>query len=237
MQDRHGRTALFRAVSHSHLEVVRWLLQLQANANISDSNGTSPLHVALQRPGQPELAQLLLQYRASADTTDYQQRTPLHVLAGSRKQGEKLRELASLLLQQNPQLHTHRDMDGWTPLHEAALSGNLEILELLLEQLGCGIDIEVSRIGKLSSAGVPDLLHLAVMGKRYNCIQRLLDSQAAPGQDAIISWTKEFFRISHHYTHVGLGLMGAGILAKPFDRISFDTMVSSAQFSRNLPGI
>ncbi|CAE7835514.1 ANK2 [Symbiodinium sp. CCMP2592] len=234
VRDEKGRTALFRALTHSHLEVARWLLQLRADANISDSSSTSPLHMALQRPGQPELAELLLESRAKVDASDGQQRTPLHLIAGLRKQGETARKLAILVLERECQIDplcTREDLDGWTPVHEAALSGNLEVLELIIQNQceAGGAEIDALKLSR-----PPDLLHLAVMGKNSACVEALLHARARPDQESVITWDWEKFRIAHHHNKIGLGLMGSGILAMPFDRIPFNTNVSRAEFSRNV---
>ncbi|CAE7418170.1 ANK1, partial [Symbiodinium microadriaticum] len=234
VQDEKGRTALFRALTHSHLEVARWLLQLRADANISDSSSTSPLHIALQRPGQPELAELLLESRAQVDASDGQQRTPLHLIAGLRKQGETARKLAVLVLerecQTNP-LCRREDLDGWTPVHEAALSGNVEVLELMIKNLG---EVGGAEVDALKLSRPPDLLHLAAMGKNPACVEALLHARARPDQKCSITWNREKFRIAHHHNKIGLGLMCSGILAMPFDRIPFNTKVPPPEFSRNV---
>ena len=238
LQDQKGRTALFRAVTHSHLEVVRWLLELRADANICDSSRTSPLHVALQRPAQPELSKLLLEHRANADVTDEELRTPLHTIAACR-QGDtaKTLELAERILGGRRELTLRRDMDDWTPLHEAALSGNVDVLKLLLEHLceeGPAKADAIEKLSAKSSKHLPHLLHLAVIGKSRDCVEALLQANAEPHGNAVITWSPEHFEIPHHYRYVGLGLTRSAILGTHFDRILFKTRVSPAEFSRNV---
>ena len=43
LQDRRGRTALYRAVTHGHEECVRWLTQMSADCNLCDASHSTQL--------------------------------------------------------------------------------------------------------------------------------------------------------------------------------------------------
>ena len=81
---------------------------------------------------------------------------------------------------------------------------------------------------------VPSLLLVAVMGKDLQCLDLLLKSSADPMEVCCLTWDDERFKIPHHHRQVGLCLMNSGILARPFDRISFRTNLPDSEFQRNV---
>ena len=220
IQDRSGRTALYRAVMHCHEECVRWLTQMSADCNLCDANGCSPLHLALQQKPREGLVTMLLEAGALVDAVDADGRLPLHFMAAHRTHSERL--LRRLL-----PTSAGVDRDGWTPLHEAALSGNAALLKELLEH------VPQSALS-IADAKVPHILHVALMGKNLECVELLVSAKASPLQFACLTWDEENFWIQRHYTEVGLCLMSSGILAFPFDRILFKTDVDPAEFHRNV---
>ncbi|CAE7706201.1 ANK3 [Symbiodinium sp. CCMP2456] len=229
LPDRRGRTALYRAVMHGHEECVRWLTQMGADCNLSDANHCSPLHAALQQNPRVALVTTLLKARAAVNSADADGRLPLHLLASHRTHSDDLLER----LLPSDAVTECRDRDGWTPLHEAALSGNAKLLEQLLLRAHAH---EKALPGVLSirDSTVPHILHVAIMAKSSECVELLLNSRASPLETACLTWDAEHFRIQRHYTEVGLCLMNSGVLAAPFDRILFKTDLHADEFQRNV---
>ncbi|KAL2132753.1 hypothetical protein VTI74DRAFT_3408 [Chaetomium olivicolor] len=73
-QDHH---AIFHAVTKGHREILRLLLQYNAPVNVRDSQGRTPLHLAVLHDREA-LAKLLLQHGADVNTRDSAGRTALH---------------------------------------------------------------------------------------------------------------------------------------------------------------
>ena len=170
---------------------------------------------------------MLLDAGADINSADADGRLPLHFLATHRKHSYALLQR---VLPKRP-VNECTDRDRWTPLHEAALSGNAPLLEQLLQHM----DLHASPEAMSSTdSGVPHVLHVALMGKNAECVELLVSSKASPGDTACLTWDEENFRIQRHYTEMGLCLMSSGILAFPFDRILFNTAMDAAEFQRNV---
>eukprot|EP01006_Ploeotia_vitrea_P026463 TRINITY_DN59445_c0_g1_i1.p2 TRINITY_DN59445_c0_g1~~TRINITY_DN59445_c0_g1_i1.p2 ORF type:complete len:143 (+),score=25.62 TRINITY_DN59445_c0_g1_i1:320-748(+) len=76
-----GKTALMFATSKGHVEVVKQLLQVGANANKADDYGQRPLHRAAGKGGV-EMVQLLVETgKADVNVQDKNGDTPLHCAA------------------------------------------------------------------------------------------------------------------------------------------------------------
>ena len=236
LQDRHGRTALYRAVMHCHEEVVQWLLRMRSDCNVADCNvadhrNYTPLHVAMQQNPRERLVRLLLEGSARIDLPNEDGRLPLHFLAGVHRnlQDEQMKILE--LLKPRPEFLAGvaaRDDDGWTPLHEAALAGNAKALRWLLD---CGDAMELVTKTTPKVLGV---LHVAVMGKDVECAKLLVEFKASPLEPCCLTWDDEHFKVRHHHVQVGLCLMNSGILALPFERIVFKSDLRKSEFHRNV---
>lgn len=121
---------LIIAVFQAHLEVVRLLLEAQADVNWQ-SDGVhwhgSALHMAAQR-GHSKVARLLLDYGAPINALDGRKRTrPLHLAA---ENGHL--EVVRLLLASQADQEAEDDL-GRRPLHLAAMRGEPDIVQLLLQ--------------------------------------------------------------------------------------------------------
>ena len=118
---------LFEASEQSHTEVVRLLLE--ANADKDKANhygGETPLVVAAEF-GCLEVARLLLEANADKDKETRDGATPLFMAALNGQL-----EVARLLLESNADKDKTR-RDGATPLFVAAEEGHLEVARLLLQ--------------------------------------------------------------------------------------------------------
>ncbi|XP_034236689.1 ankyrin repeat domain-containing protein 49-like [Thrips palmi] len=75
-------------------------------------------------------------------------------------------DVIKLLLQENPELVSSRDQDGYTPLHRASYSNHPEVVKLLLQQ---GADVNA----RTCDGWTP--LHSACKWNNFNCAALLLD--------------------------------------------------------------
>ena len=121
-----GRTALISAAARGDLEVVKLLIQRGADPNVTDNNGyTALLHALEARYDQVE--QVLLNHpKLDPHARGFNGVTTLSKYVW-RERKDAVQKLLDLGADVNAQ-----DNDGDAPLHGAAQSGNVEILDLLL---------------------------------------------------------------------------------------------------------
>ena len=74
--DRDGRTFLMSAVVESKIDLVKYLLGIGCDVNISDKNGLTPLHFAAIH-NRKDIAEILIARGAKIDFEDSQGNTPL----------------------------------------------------------------------------------------------------------------------------------------------------------------
>ena len=91
MTDGNGRTAVWCAAARGRADNLQALLENDANPNLADHQGRSPIFVA----ANPEVATLLTNFGADLQCTDNQGNTPLEYLAahGRNAIAEQLRKL------------------------------------------------------------------------------------------------------------------------------------------------
>jgi ankyrin repeat protein len=114
----------FTAVTRDDAGTMRELLNRGFDPNTINQQGLTGLYLAL-RDSSMKTAQVLIDWpKTNIESRTPQDESPL-MMAALRGQTEVVRKLIA------------RDADvnktGWTPLHYAATSGHLEIIELLLE--------------------------------------------------------------------------------------------------------
>jgi ankyrin len=116
------------ACYYGHLEVVKLLLQRNADVNIKSVRKTTPLYRAI-REGHLEIAKLILQKNADVNIAESEEgMAPLHeasVLGNL--------EIVKLILKKNANVNI-KNINGLTPLYLAVLYNHLEIVKELLEK-------------------------------------------------------------------------------------------------------
>ena len=154
-----GMTALLFAVRDGNMPMTRLLLDSGADINLASANDTSPLIIAILN-GQTEIASDLLKRGADPNAIDAYKRGPLFAAIELRNfnhekysdlptDGHDPLDLIKALLAKgaNPNQQTNTtpvhglmqfdgswvNFDGQTPLIRAALSGDAEVMKLLLQ--------------------------------------------------------------------------------------------------------
>lgn len=178
--DAHGNTALHQAAQSDGDEVLLYLLSTSSDsgslARQQNSVGDTPLHIAA-RKGQAKTLHRLLSTStgpgfAAALITNDDGATPLHLaaLSGSIAAAQEIIN-AEETAHGVSRLLSQGDHNENTPLHYAAGSGHLEMVELLIAR---------GSIVNARNAMDDTPLHVAVMHDNSPVVERLCDSQADP---------------------------------------------------------
>ncbi|GAB5373130.1 hypothetical protein AAMO2058_001723800 [Amorphochlora amoebiformis] len=127
--DLRGRTLLLEACNCEHIDIVRYLLGVKADTNISDfRDGETPLLAACQAGSLPIL-KLLLEHKANIETANILGQGPLHYAAGFGN----LSTVKYLVEEAKIDIKAVNRY-GVGPLHCAAASGDLSIVKYLVEE-------------------------------------------------------------------------------------------------------
>lgn len=156
--DGRGPSAVLIAVYHGHRDVADWLVKQGAELSLNDAaavgrlsrvaallddspdlarvhaaDGFSALGIAAFF-GHPEVVDLLLSSGAdpNAASRNAMQVTPLHSAVACRDDRAAAR-MTEALLAAGAEVNVAQQ-GGWTPLHQAAAHGRMEIVEMLLER-------------------------------------------------------------------------------------------------------
>ncbi|CAH2224223.1 serine threonine- phosphatase 6 regulatory ankyrin repeat subunit C isoform X1 [Pelobates cultripes] len=125
--DQERRTPLHAAAFLGDLQTIELLIQSGANVNAKDSAWLTPVHRAVASRHERAVS-LLVKHSADVNARDKYWQTPLHVAAANR--ANKCAETLITLVK-NVNI---ADRTGRTALHHAVLSGNLEMVLMLLNK-------------------------------------------------------------------------------------------------------
>ena len=166
-RDSFGWTPLQTAVSRESIEMTDRLLTAGADVTIRYQSGWTVLHSAAAG-GNAELVKRLLQTTVDINARDAYDCTPLSTAATSNPHAR----VVKLLLESNADFSIP-DVYGDTALHRASRSGNLEIVELLLDKIHDPTFVSRQNKKKWSS------LELAIKGDvSGNLVERLVKAGA-----------------------------------------------------------
>ncbi|XP_063877858.1 serine/threonine-protein phosphatase 6 regulatory ankyrin repeat subunit B-like [Scylla paramamosain] len=155
------QTALHTAAYHGKEKLVDLLLSYKAKHNIQDSQGNTPLHLAIKN-GHCSCSKRILEYASQKiNVANKAHNTPLHLAV---KKGYK--EIADELLKKSTANINAPDNIKRTALHIAAQQGKEEFVDLLLNHRAkCNIQD--------SQGNTP--LHLAIKNDHCSCSKRILE--------------------------------------------------------------
>lgn len=164
-RDDKGETPLIKATVLDELQALKYLLENGADPSLQDNNGWNVLHWASLR-GNPDVIELLISHVPSIDSITNEGATPLMVAAADC---HNLQAVKCLLEKgADPSL---QDNKGRNVLHCASLSGNPEVIELILDH--------VPSIDSVTNQGVTSLMIAAQFG-RLQAVKYLLEKGADP---------------------------------------------------------
>lgn len=193
----HGTTLLHLAINTSNLGLIRLLIQEGGDVNAQDEDGDTPLHWAMAREGNYEVARLLIENGADLANNTVDESTRLHTYFNDtvakilwrddwieethpNSQGMSIAHFVAWSSKSTPELFARSraytsgglwSVDGFgrTCLHLAASRGNVDVLKYLLER---AILAEIRRTDNEGRTA----LHYAVQSKkRLYSIDLLLD--------------------------------------------------------------
>ena len=122
----NGYTLIAAAAATGHTNVVKELLLRNADIEIPDYDGSTPLHLACSGPHRA-IVELLLQANANPNAKTSDNISPLHIVAGFPEQ-----KILTLLLEKGANTEQPDD-EGDTPLHVAASNNHLNTVKQLLK--------------------------------------------------------------------------------------------------------
>ncbi|KOX73970.1 Transient receptor potential channel pyrexia, partial [Melipona quadrifasciata] len=159
LKNHRDQTALHIASRSHSFECVEILLKKGGcDPNIEDSDGRTPLHLALGRSLLAyDVTELLITWKANINKTDKYGYTPLHIAALN-----ELSQCVDVLIQHGADLSARTKV-----LHCAIRAGAVEIVKLLLER-GASV-VEKNHMGETP-------LHVACFIQSIKCVELLLDS-------------------------------------------------------------
>ncbi|XP_042518763.1 potassium channel SKOR-like isoform X1 [Macadamia integrifolia] len=120
--DKFGNTPLLEAIKNGHDRVASLLVKKGATLNIDDAGNCLCKAVA---SGDTDYLKLLLSHGIDPNSKDYNHRTPLHIAAA-----EGLYLTAKILIEAGASVLS-KDRWGNTPLDEAHMCGNKNLIKLL----------------------------------------------------------------------------------------------------------
>ena len=106
--NKYGETSLHLAAKHGHLDIVKVLVEKNANVNAIGNPRNSALHYAMKPASKGEaIAQVLLQRKADPNIVNHRRQVPLH-LTGNPAMITALMKSGALA--------TYEDDEGYTPV-------------------------------------------------------------------------------------------------------------------------
>ena len=149
------------------------LLKYNANPNIQDVDGLTPLAIACQRGNYFAVVQLLRANEIDIGICDNQGSTPLHEACECSY--ENAEKIVQLLLKKGAQI-LEADRDGVTPLHVACREGYVAIVKLLLIH---GYDMKEDLLNAEDIHG-STALHFAIESGVKSIVEILLKNNSDP---------------------------------------------------------
>jgi ankyrin repeat protein len=136
-----GQSLLHVAAIFDQDEIVRLLLQNQANVGVKDNEGYQPLHLAAKY-GSLKAARVLLQSKSPTEAQGPYKRTPMHMAAHSGQV-----EVVKLLIEFGADINAAASSDdsNTTPLIEAVWKEHLNVVALLTDHPSLNVNLVDSR--------------------------------------------------------------------------------------------
>ena len=131
-KDEEGKTPLINAVEKGDLKMVIFLIKNEADVNIQDLNGLTPIHYAARAykglTNHFAIAYILIENGADVDSKNKDGLTPLYFASHNGNL-----ELVKFLINHMANVNQSCGVLEMTPLHVASLEGKARVVKYLLE--------------------------------------------------------------------------------------------------------
>ncbi|XP_062618896.1 uncharacterized protein LOC134280501 [Saccostrea cucullata] len=128
-QDKMGRSALYKATEKGYLDIVELLIEQKAEVNLTDNKKFTPLYQSVEK-GFISVVKVLIENGANVNE-NYERKkknaTPLHIATING-----FTDIAELLIIHKAEVNL-TDHEKVTPLYHAVKRGNLQLVEVLVE--------------------------------------------------------------------------------------------------------
>ncbi len=198
----YDMTPLHWSAMYGRLEVAKYLIEKGANVNVTGASGETPLHKSISGfwdETNPEIALLLINKGADVNARISEDRdyglaqekkgmTPLHLCAIKRydprvngrveRLGEEFSKVAQALITAGADVDPV-NVHGWTPLHNSAYNGGLEVARVLIEK-GADLNRHILQEGKIYDKDMEGMtpLHLSAVGNHSDISKLLIEGGA-----------------------------------------------------------
>ncbi len=178
-KDDWKRSSLYTASGKGHLAIVKLLIQSGADVNLKNEFDGTALHEACSE-GHSKIVTLLLEKGADVNAiTRARKRTPLHRVMDGKENKERIK-IVKALLAKGAKVNVRNRNNGLmvTPLHFAAMVGNIEFARILLSN-GADINTRIKTYQKerdLWAHMTP--LHLAASRNHLSFVKFLIKKGA-----------------------------------------------------------
>lgn len=160
MPNKGGARSIHTAARYGHVGIINTLLQKGEKVDVTTNDNYTPLHIAVES-GKPAVVETLLGFGADVHVRGGKMKeTPLHI-AARVKDGDRC---ALMLLKSGAAPNLATD-DGETPVHVAAKHGNLQTLQLLLDDGGDPL---------FTNKRCETPLHLACQSHKVDVVRQLI---------------------------------------------------------------
>ena len=170
--DENGESALVLATDSQQAEVVECLIRRGASIKSPDSNGNTPLQIAVFNEDL-ECFKILAQCGMDFKLKNEDSHNILHTLASMPDVDREFWQILELSIQGQDACLNSKDRDGWTALATAAQCQSRDILSLLL-----GLGADISTLDKNGRT----VLHLAASKGNHDAIEFFLNQGTNPGK-------------------------------------------------------